>query len=261
MVRVSEVVWGWLGWCPMHAVPRYPVRGDDAIAGNPGRTGDEGPVARRSARFMRLTWGIVFLAWVVAFLALPSLPEVIPVHWNAFGNADAFANRIPGAFGMPGIMTLTMMLLMVLPRNDSMQVSLAPFRDIYAMVLFSLMLLLFCVELTALGIAMGLGIPIAVVMPVLIGVLFVVLGGLLPQIGRNRTMGIRLPWTIRDDVVWKKTHEHAGPLFMGAGALIILGSPVAGPWALALMTGVIVGLIVYISVWSYRLAKTIPAGK
>ncbi|OPY37047.1 MAG: hypothetical protein A4E35_01510 [Methanoregula sp. PtaU1.Bin051] len=261
MARVSDEIWGWLGWCPMLAAPRYPPRGAAGVAGDKDTTGDGGPVARRSARFMRMAWGVVALSWVVAFLALPYLPEIIPVHWNVYGEADGFSGRIFGAFGLPAIITLIMALLMILPRYDSVQVSLDAFRDIYAMMLFSVVSLFFCIEVVALANAAGSGLPVSVIFPVLIGALFIVMGALMPHIGRNTTMGIRLPWTVRDDRVWKKTHEHAGPLFIAGGVLIVFGSLVGRTWAMAVMAVVTIGLVLYISVWSYRLARARPLGE
>ncbi len=255
MALAATVIWDAMGWCPMQAAPQHLSPARMSGTGKTDDTGDGGPVARRSALFMRLTWGIVILAWVAAFLALPYLPEIIPVHWNVYGEADGFSGRIVGAFGVPAIISRTMLLLMVLPRYDSVQVSLEAFRDIYAMMLFTVILLLFSVELAALASAAGTGLPIAVVMPALIGLLFVVTGALMPHLGRNTTIGIRLPWTVRNEIVWTKTHQHAGPLFMAGGVFIILASLVAGRWAMPTMGCVVVGLTLYISVWSYRLAK------
>lgn len=256
--RISEVIRDWLGWCPMQAAPRHQLSVRMSGTGKADDTGDGGPIARRTALFMRLTWGIIFLSWIVAVLTLPILPEVIPVHWNMYGEADGFSGRIIGAFGLPVIITLTMFLLMVLPRYDSVQISLESFRDIYAMMLFTVMLLLFSVELIAFASAVGFGLPVAVVMPAMIGLLFVVMGALMPHLGRNTTIGIRLPWTVRNETVWTKTHQYAGPLFTAGGVLIVLASLVAGIWAMAVMIVVVLGLTLYISAWSYRLAKAQP---
>jgi uncharacterized membrane protein len=71
-------------------------------------------------------------------------------------------------------------------------------------------------------------------------------------------MGIRFPWTLASEVVWKKTHEFGGRLFRVAGVIVILGSLVAGIWAIAWMLVIILGTSLYICIWSYRLAKRSP---
>jgi uncharacterized membrane protein len=260
MAHISQVIWGWLGWCPMQAVTRYPPQKSLGNAKERDSAGDSGPVARRSAMFMRMSWGLVILSWIVAFLALPHLPEVIPVHWGLYGEANGFSDRLSGTFGLPAILTLIMILLIILPRYNSMKFSLAAFQDIYAIIIFATVAMFFCIEIITLLIAGGVDLPVVMLLPMLIGFLFIVMGALMPHIGRNTMMGIRLPWTLRSEEVWKKTHEHGGPVFVGAGVLVVLMSLIAGIWALALMLVIILGASVYISIWSYRLAKNVPAG-
>ncbi|MCK9630721.1 MAG: SdpI family protein [Methanoregula sp.] len=255
MVQIATLIWDAMGWCPMQAAVRYPPKGSQGELRQRDSAGDGGPVARRSAMFMRLSWGVVILSWVIAFLALPYLPEVIPVHWGLHGEANGFADRLSGTFGLPAVMTLLMVLLLVLPRYNSVKFSLTAFQDIYAIIIFATIAMFFCIEVLALLIAAGVDLPVVIIMPMLIGVLFIVMGALMPHIGRNTTMGIRLPWTLESEEVWKKTHEHGGPVFAGAGVLVVLGSLVTGMWAMALMLVIILGVTVYIVVWSYRLAK------
>jgi uncharacterized membrane protein len=105
-----------------------------------------------------------------------------------------------------------------------------------------------------------MGLPLTVVFPMLLGFFFIVVGSLMPHIRRNTTIGIRLPWTIRDETIWKKTHEHGGPVFVLAGVLIVLGSATAGTLAMPLAFGILVIAVLYITVWSYRLARAGTAG-
>lgn len=59
----------------------------------------------------------------------------------------------------------------------------------------------------------------------------------------------------RSREIWKKTHEFGGNLITLAGILIIFESLVSGTWAIALMLVILFGVFLYISVWSYLLAK------
>jgi uncharacterized membrane protein len=136
-----------------------------------------------------------------------------------------------------------------------MRVSFDDARDIYAIVLFATVSLLLGIEVTTLLSSAGMDLPLAVVLPVLLGFFFIVVGRLMPHIRRNTTIGIRLPWTVRDEMVWKKTHEHGGPVFVIAGVLIVLGSAVAGTVVMPLAFGILVVAVLYITVWSYRLSR------
>lgn len=259
MAQIAAHIWDAMGWCPMEASVRYPVTSATGDALKKDTASDGGPVARRSARFMRLTWAVVILAWLIAFLALPHMPEVVPVHWGLHGEANGFSDRLSGTFGLPAVITLIMVLLLVLPRYNSVKFSLTAFQDIYAIIIFTTISIFFCIEVVALLTAMGMDLPVVTIFSLLIGFLFMVMGGLMPHIGRNTAMGIRLPWTLASEEVWKKTHEHGGRVFMGAGVLIVLGSLVTGTWAMVPMLVIITGATLYIAVWSYRLAKAGPA--
>lgn len=261
IVYLTEKVWNAMGWCPMEAPVRYPDITATQERQPPDAAGSSSPVALRSARFMRLAWGVVILSWIVAILALPHLPEVIPIHWGLHGEPNGFADRFTGMLGLPVIATILMAVLLVMPRFDSVQVSLLPFRDSYAIIIFATVTIVFCIEVMTLAIAMGAGLPVVTIVSVLMGFLFIVMGSLMPHIGRNTTVGIRLPWTLKSDEVWRRTHEYGGKVYMASGVLVVLGSLVSGIWALALMLTVILGSTLYICVWSYRLAKQMPSGK
>lgn len=253
---LSEVLRKYAGWCPMAAAAQKNTHGETSAVPQV-RSGDAGPVARRAALFCRLTYAVVGLAWIVAIAALPYLPETIPVHWNMYGEADGFCGRLAGAFGLPAIMTLTLLLLIVLPRFDAMRVTFDDSRDIYAIITFAAISLLLGVEITTLLSSSGMNLPMGTIFPLLLGFFFIVIGGLMPHLRRNTTAGIRLPWTIRSERVWDETHRHGGPVFVFAGVLMVLISAVAGAWGMPVSLGIVLVAAVYITVWSYRLSRNI----
>jgi len=59
--------------------------------------------------------------------------------------------------------------------------------------------------------------------PVLTGVLFLVLGNYFKVIQPNYFIGIRTPWTLESNEVWKLTHNFAGKLWVIGGFAVVLG--------------------------------------
>ena len=55
----------------------------------------------------------------------------------------------------------------------------------------------------------------------LLGVLFAALGNYLPSVKPNYFIGMRTPWTLESEVVWKKTHRLAGKLWVIGGLVVI----------------------------------------
>jgi uncharacterized membrane protein len=51
---------------------------------------------------------------------------------------------------------------------------------------------------------------------------FAAIGWLMPRIERNFWMGVRTPWTLASETVWRATHRLAGWTFGIAGALGVI---------------------------------------
>lgn len=58
----------------------------------------------------------------------------------------------------------------------------------------------------------------------MIGMLLMVTGNYMGQIRHNYLMGIRSPWTLMNEDVWRKTHRFSGPLYMLGGSLFLLAA-------------------------------------
>jgi immunity protein, SdpI family len=57
---------------------------------------------------------------------------------------------------------------------------------------------------------------------ILVGLLLIVLGNYLQSVKPNYFIGIRTPWTLENETVWKKTHELGGILFLAGGICIVI---------------------------------------
>jgi len=57
-------------------------------------------------------------------------------------------------------------------------------------------------------------------MPIGVGLLLIVLGNFLTRVEPNWFIGIRTPWTLSSDTVWRKTHRTGGWLMVLAGFFI-----------------------------------------
>ncbi len=108
------------------------------------------------------------------------------------------------------------------------------------------------VHLLVLGSALGWPVDMRRVLPVLIGALFVFIGRLLPRIQPNWFMGIRTPWTLSSEQVWRKTHLVGATCFTAAGAgIVLIGLFAPGELATKLMLAAIVVGAFWPVVYSY----------
>jgi uncharacterized membrane protein len=88
------------------------------------------------------------------------------------------------------------------------------------------------------------------IMPVLIGVLFIYIGFLMEHTEPNWFVGIRTPWTLSSETVWKKTHQKGAMLFKLAGAVSFIGI-LAGIYAWLFILIPAITVAVYTVVYSY----------
>src|SRR5437899_272004 len=117
--------------------------------------------------------------------------------------------------------------------------------------------ILFLLLAHALIIASGLGYGVRIdrLMPLGVGLLFVFLGNYLTRVEPNWFIGIRTPWTLSSDTVWRRTHRTGGWLMVIGGLVLAIAAFVARSAFLALFVATIILVAVIPVVQSYVLWK------
>ena len=167
----------------------------------------------------------------------PLLPERIPVHWGLSGDVDGWTAKWPGAFMAPALALGIWLLLQVLPKVDPRRRNYERFQETYWVLVNVIIGFIGLVHVLSLGTALGWPIAVPRVILVLVGLLFVALGNYLPRLRPNWWMGIRTPWTLENDRVWRDTHRLGGKTFVVAGLLMMIAAFLPPALALAAMVG------------------------
>lgn len=198
---------------------------------------------------------LVALALVVVSFGLgayyyPRMPDQIASHWNASGNADGTMPKLWGLFLVPTMTAGLFVLFAAIPRIDPLRENIAEFRRYYD--LFIVLFVAFMLYMQALIILWNLGyrFDFTMVLSPAIGVLYYFIGALMSRVERNWFIGVRTPWTLSNDRVWKRTHARAGPLFKLAGIIAIFGAFVPR-YAIYLMVGPVILAAAYLMLYSY----------
>ena len=71
--------------------------------------------------------------------------------------------------------------------------------------------------------ALGVDVNMEVIVSILMGGIFILLGNYMSKNHQNYTVGIKLPWTLNSEENWNRTHRMAGKLWILAG-LVFWGS-------------------------------------
>ena len=147
------------------------------------------------------------------------MPDVVASHWNAAGELNGTMPKFWGLALIPLLMYGFCALLAVLPRIDPLRNNYQKFQDYYEGFILVFAAFLFFIQLQIILWGLGIHVSPNLTMPVMIGGLFVYIGFMMEHAEPNWFVGIRTPWTLSSDSVWKKTHQRAGALFRLAGAL------------------------------------------
>lgn len=191
----------------------------------------------------KVNWGwndlillIIALAPLVAsFILYDRLPAQMAVHFGVDNVPNGFQSKgssilLFGLLGM-GIPFLMKVLPAIDPRRDNY----AKFGRVFELVRYAITLLMSAIFGIVLLYNMGYHVNIQRMTLILIGLLFLVLGNYLGKFRANFFMGIKTPWTLANEEVWRKTHRLAGPLFMLAGVVSLVSAFLPGNWAVFML--------------------------
>jgi len=193
---------------------------------------------------------VLVLTAVMTLAAYPLMPAAVASHWNAAGELDGTMPKFWGLALIPLLMYGFCALLMVLPRIDPLRKNYEKFREYYEGFILVFAAFLFFIQLQIILWGMGTQLSPNLIMPVMIGILFITIGFLMEHAEPNWFVGIRTPWTLSSETVWKKTHQKGAMLFKLAGVMSIIGT-FAGIHAWLFILVPPIAVAVYTVVYSY----------
>ena len=204
---------------------------------------------------LAVTSVIILLPMAVGLLLWDKLPEKIPYHWGVNGEVDGWASKTQAVFLMPSFM-LAMQWFCALMTGLDPKAKNVTASKMMGIVLWIIPVLNLFLHVMVWLAAFGREVNMAVIMPLFMGVLFVVLGNYLPKCRQSYTLGIKLPWTLNDEENWNATHRLAGKLWVAGGLLTMVCAVLPGVWAFIVMMSVLVVMCAIPTVYSYRYYKT-----
>ena len=200
---------------------------------------------------------IIFLITVILGLViglpLPSDAK-IPIHWNVEGKVDNTTSKTMGLIMMPGFILLLLLFFMFFPYISARyREQEKRFNKILPLFANILILMFSSIYLLSLMVARKAQFDGTELMWVLIGIMFILLGNLFPKLPSSFFIGIRTPWTLSSEEVWRKTHRVGGYAFVIGGIFFILAGVVGNILGIGkVLFYVIIGImVIYPLLYSY----------
>jgi uncharacterized membrane protein len=201
--------------------------------------------------FKELLIGIIVAAPLLYFFYLwNSLPDEIPIHFDAQGNPNNYGSKSNIALTLLFLSVGTYLFLMYIPKIDPKK-NFSIFSDTFVKLRFILSLffsaicfiIIFSVKEKELN---------TTLFYIVFAVLISLMGNYMSNIRPNYFLGIRTPWALESERNWKKTHFFTGRLWFFSGILLatlILVLPVE--IKIYVYIGVIILLALFPVVYSY----------
>lgn len=195
---------------------------------------------------------IILLPALAGVLLWRVLPEQMTVHWGAGGTADGTGSRLFAVVGLPLLM-LAMHWLCILmtamdPKNRNQS------DKAFGIVLWIAPVASLLSGAVLYAAALGVEPRMDQLLPVGIGLMFVLIGNVLPKCRQNYTLGIKVKWALENEENWNATHRFGGKVWVACGFIIMAGTLWPSGQEIVLLTGVLLAAVAPI-VYSYFYAR------
>lgn len=185
------------------------------------------------------------------------LPEQLALHWGIDGSADGFAHPFFAVFFLPIFLLLMHWLCLFITARDNKDKGQS--QKVLGMVFWILPVISLFSGGIVYGAVFGMPLSPSLLVCPLVGAGLILIGNYLPKCRRNRTVGIKLKWTLQSEENWNRTHRFAGKVWVVCGLLALgvtfLPEGLLGP-ALAVILFTVALLP---TVYSFRLYKRLSA--
>lgn len=205
---------------------------------------------KKNWKTLMITSLVILLPVLAGAVLWNQLPEQIPTHWNASGEVDGWSSKPFAVFGLPLILLAAQWLCMLGTLADPKKENHP--QKIFQLVLWIIPVLSVVLHAFTYAVALGNEVPIEVFVPVLMGLLFAIIGNYMPKCKQNYTIGIKIPWTLNSEENWNRTHRFAGFLWMLCGVVIMLTGFFGGFW---IFFGIALVMVIVPVIYSYILYR------
>lgn len=205
---------------------------------------------RKHGKMLALTSVIILLPALAGVILWNRLPEKMPTHWNMAGEIDGWSSKPFAVFGLPLIMLAAQWLCLLGTTADPKKENHSD--KVLQLVIWIIPVLSVVLHVLTYAAALGHGVRMEMIMPVLMGLILVIVGNYLPKCKQNYTIGIKIPWTLSSEENWNRTHRMAGRLWVVCGLVCMLTGFFGGFW---IFFGLVLVMVLVPFIYSWLLFR------
>ncbi len=217
----------------------------------------------KNNKFMIISFAFSILNLIATLIYIPTLPDIVPTHFDANFQVDAIGSKwvmlIP-AF-LPLLVSIGILLELKLRKEDY------PNRKPLQITMLILTVFFICVNIFLLWTMQGEAVigakmehmpHLGYLLILAFGLLFIAMGNFFPIITQNKTLGIKIPWTLNNEQCWKLTHRFGGKVFVIAGFLLVfidiigMFAELSPEWLLIIFWVILTAIVVIPAIYAYQ---------
>lgn len=200
-----------------------------------------------------LIWGVIVAPLVYLILVWNQLPEIVPTHFGISGKPDAYGPKWTLII-LSAVSIGMYFLLRYVPQLDP-RLNQAKLSEHYPKLILLILTFLGAIHILIIRSALSqvAGEVFNNLLFVGVFLLFAGIGNYLNNIKSNYFVGIRTPWTLESETVWRKTHQMGAKLYFAIGIIGALGVVwLPASWKIVWTLGLILSSTAWILVYSYQ---------
>lgn len=205
----------------------------------------------------KLNLFLVAAAFLGSYLYLPYLPANIPMHWNLIGEVDNYMPKQIGAWIIPFMALFVFILYQFLPLLDPKKSNYRSFKNEWHIIQTSIIAFLVYMQFLIFYIAIHPSVTLLPALFIGLGIMFIIVGMMMPKIKQNFFIGIRSPWTLTNEQNWDKTHRFGKWCFVGFGIVILFEGIINWYSPVVIFSGAML-MVALPNIYSFLLFKKSP---
>lgn len=180
-------------------------------------------------KYQKLFYILMFSPLVVSVIALCFLPDFIPAHYNLKNTVDRWGSKYELLI-FPMITILFGQFLLLLGKMAKKQKTQGNNNEKMSLIIGNCSLLIFNIlsgtmiysSVTKAENLSFFSLEFGQMIFLIMGVVFIILGNIMPKLKMNSVLGFRTKWSMKNDEVWKKCQKVSGMTTMISGIVIMI---------------------------------------
>lgn len=196
---------------------------------------------------------LILLPILAGVILWNQLPDSMLTHFGGDGNPDGTMKKGVAIVVLPLILLVLHLVCLFATTLDKKQQGQN--KKALGMVFWIVPAISLFVNATMYAIALGRTMQVSNWAFALMGVLFIGMGNYLPKTKQNRTLGIKISWTLRNEENWNKTHRFAGKVWVACGFVTLVAVFLPLGWGVGVAVSAMFAAIILPFGYSYMIYK------